>query len=235
MHPENTRRHARPLRRLFDRFMAAGKGPWGMPLFTSLKSTHKRHDLSFLGTITRFANQSECLTSRMNLASSNLASSSPMACRLGYENLRNACLTGLKPGMILRLCSARSLRMPTYLMGARQKYPNFRGENHVMRLQAWRPAVFSMETILEESSGWTWNLTTSSPGLKDIDFKCLARMTSSRSTFVRSLDNSSAAKASDYASIARDAVLSLVLNDRSRPPLMVIMPFGPGIFSFMYA
>src|SRR3954470_7961174 len=74
-----------------------GKGSFGQALLRSLKSMHMRQDLSFFGTITRFASQSGCFISLMNPASNSLASSSPMAYLLGSEKRRRACLTGLNP------------------------------------------------------------------------------------------------------------------------------------------
>ena len=86
-----------------------GKGSLGQALLRSLKLTHGRQDLSFFGTITRFASQFGCLISLMNPASSSLASSSPMACHLCSEKRLRVYLTGLYRFSILRLCSA-SLR-----------------------------------------------------------------------------------------------------------------------------
>ena len=50
-----------------------GKGSFGQALLRSLKSTHRRKDLSFFGTITRFASQSGCFISLMNPASNSLS------------------------------------------------------------------------------------------------------------------------------------------------------------------
>ena len=106
-----------------------GKGSFGQALLRSLKSTHKRLDLSFFGTITRFASQSECFISLMNQASSNLASSSPIACRLGSEKRRSVCLTGLYPFNILRLCSANLRGIPGISEGCQANISQFLHRN----------------------------------------------------------------------------------------------------------
>ena len=74
----------------------------------------------------------------------------------------------------------------------------------------------------------------SSAGLKDVDFCLLSRMTSSLSTVEQSAVNSSAARASDNASRASDAVLFSAHRALSGSLITVIIPFGPGILSFMY-
>src|SRR5512132_3754101 len=102
-----------------------GKGSLGQALLRSLKSTHRRQDLSFFGTITRFASQSGCFISLMNPASSSLASSSPMACRLGSEKRLRVCLTGLYTFSILRLCSASLHGMPDMSEGCQEKMSQF--------------------------------------------------------------------------------------------------------------
>ena len=61
-----------------------GKGSLGQALLRSLKSTHRRQDLSFFGTITRFASQSGCIIFLMNPASISLASSSPNSLTFGF-------------------------------------------------------------------------------------------------------------------------------------------------------
>ena len=91
----------------------------------TLKSTHKRQDLSFFGTITRFASQSGCLISLMNPASSSLASSSPLAYLLGTEKRRRACLTGLNPFRMFRLCSASLRGIPGMFEGCQEKMSQF--------------------------------------------------------------------------------------------------------------
>ena len=89
----------------------------------------RRQDLSFFGTITRFASQSGCFISLMNPASNNLASSSPMACLLGSEKCRRACLTGLNPFRILRLCSASLRGIPGMSEGCQANMSQFSRRN----------------------------------------------------------------------------------------------------------
>ena len=101
------------------------------------------------GTITRLASQSGCFISLMNPASKSLASSSPIACLLGSENSRRACLTGLNPFRIFRLCSAACVGFLACLKGARQKCPNFPEGILVVRLlhqdlivPQWMPSLW---------------------------------------------------------------------------------------------
>ena len=65
----------------------------------------------------------------MNQASSSLASSSPMACRLGYEKRRRVCLTGLYPFSMFRLCSASLLGIPGISEGCQAKMSQFSRKN----------------------------------------------------------------------------------------------------------
>ena len=85
--------------------------------------------ISFFGTITRFASQSGCFISLMNPASSNLASSSPMACRLGYEKRRRVCLTGLYPFSMFRLCLASLHGIPGMSKGCQANMSQFSRRN----------------------------------------------------------------------------------------------------------
>ena len=64
-----------------------------------------------------------------------------------------------------------------------------------------------MEAVFVGSVGWTWNLTISSAGLKEVDLDLLSSITSSLSTVERIVVNSSAERASDNASRASAAVL----------------------------
>ena len=64
-----------------------------------------------------------------------------------------------------------------------------------------------MEAVLLGSVGWTWNLTISSAGLKEVDLDLLSSTTSSLFTVERSAVSSSATRASDSASRASVAVL----------------------------
>ena len=81
------------------------------------------------GTITRLASQSGCLISLMNPASKSLASSSPISCLLGSENRRRACLTGLNPFRIFRLCSASLRGIPGMSEGCQAKMSQFSRRN----------------------------------------------------------------------------------------------------------
>ena len=184
-----------------------GEGTRGASLLRSLKSTHRRQDLSFFGTITKFASQSGCLISLMNPASSSLASSSPIACRLGFENRLRVCLIGLYPFSMLRLCSANPRGMPGMSDGCQAKMSQFsRKKSHSVASVAGLNCV-PMEAVFMGSVGWTWNLTISSAGLNEVDLGHLSSITSSLSTVERSVVNSSAARASDNASRASVAVL----------------------------
>src|SRR4051812_21971435 len=64
--------------------------------------------VSFLGTSTGLAIRVAFFVSRMNCASSSRLTSSPIALRLGSENRRNACFTGLVFGLMRRACYANS-------------------------------------------------------------------------------------------------------------------------------
>ena len=91
-----------------------------------------------------------------------------------------------------------------------------------------------MDVVFLGSVGWTWNLTISSAGLKEVDLGHLSRTTSSLSTMERSAVYSSAARASDNASRAKDAVLFSARSAMSGSLARVIIPLGLGILSFMY-
>ena len=84
------------------------------------------------------------------------------------------------------------------------------------------------------SVGWTWNLTISSAGLKEVDLDLLSSITSSLFTVERSVVSSSAARASDSASQANAAVLFSARNAMFGSLARVMVPLGPGILSFMY-
>ena len=106
-----------------------GNGSLGQALLKSLKLMHGRQDLSFFGTITTFASQSGCFISLMNPASSNLASSSPMACHLGSEKRCSVCLTGLYPFNMLRPCSANLRGIPGISEGCQANISQFLRRN----------------------------------------------------------------------------------------------------------
>ena len=131
----------------------------GQALLRSLKSTHRRQDLSFFATITRFASQSGCFMSLMNLASNSLASSSPMACLLGSEKRRRACLTGLNPFRILRLCSGSLRGIPGMFEGCEAKMSQFSRRNSRSAASTSGFNCAPMEAVFVGSVGWAWNLT----------------------------------------------------------------------------
>ena len=90
-----------------------------------------------------------------------------------------------------------------------------------------------MDAVFVGSVGWTWNLTISSAGLKEVDLDLLSSITSSLSMVERSVVNSSAARASDslegqcgYFFSARSAMSGSLAR--------VTIPLGLGILSFMY-
>ena len=84
-----------------------------------------------------------------------------------------------------------------------------------------------IDAVFLGSVGWTWNLTISSAGLKEVDLGRLSRITSSLSTVERGAVNSSVARASDNASRARDAVLFSARSAMSGSLARVIIPLGP--------
>ena len=132
-----------------------GKGSLGQALLRSLKPTHRRQDLSFFGTITRFASQSGCFISLMNPASNSLASSSPMACLLGSEKRRRACLTGLNPFRIFKLCLASLRGIPGMSEGCQAKMSQFSRRNSRSAASTLGFNCAPMEAVLLGSVGWT--------------------------------------------------------------------------------
>ena len=179
----------------------------GQALLRSLKSTHRRQDLSFFGTITRFASQSGCFIYLMNSASNNLASSSPIVCLLGSEKRRRVCLTGLNPFRMLRLCSTSLCGILGMSEGCQVKMSQLSRKNAHSAASVVGFSCAPMDAVFVGSVGWTWNLTISSAGLKEVDLGLLLSITSSLSTVERSAVSSSAARASDNASRASAEVL----------------------------
>ena len=143
----------------------------------------------------------------MNPASSNLASSSPIACRLGSEKHRGVCLTVLYPFSMLRLCSASLRGIPGISEGCQANMSQFSRKNARSAASTVGSSYVPMDVVFVESVGWTWNLTISFAGLKEVDLDHLSSITSSLSTVERNAGNSSAARASDNASRAKAAVL----------------------------
>ena len=67
-----------------------------------------------------------------------------------------------------------------------------------------------------------------------MDLDLLSRITSSLSTMDHKVVSSSAARASDSASRAKDAVFFLARRALSGSLEIVMIPLGPGILSFIY-
>ena len=146
-------------------------------------------------------------TSLMNLASKSLASSSPIACLLGSENRRRACLTGLNPFRIFRLCSASLRGIPGISEGCQAKMSQFSRRNSRSAASTSGFNCAPMEAVFLGSVGWTWNLTISSAGLKEVDLDLLSSSTSPLFSVERSTVSSSGARASNSSSRASAAVL----------------------------
>ena len=91
-----------------------------------------------------------------------------------------------------------------------------------------------MDAVFVGSVGWTWNLTISSAGLKEVDLGLLSRITLSLSTVECSAVSSSATRASDNASRASAGVLFSARSAMSGSLARVMIHVGPGILSFMY-
>src|ERR1043165_6253141 len=104
-----------------------GRGKWsfGQTLLIWRKSTQVLQDLSFFGTITRFANHSEWKISLMNPAASNLAISCPIAFLLSEEKRLRDCFTSLAVGSTPNLFSANSLGVPGISDGFHAKMSQF--------------------------------------------------------------------------------------------------------------
>ena len=137
----------------------------------------------------------------MNPASNSFASSSPMACLLGSEKRRRACLTGLNPVWIFKLCSASLRGIPGMSEECQAKMSQFSCRNSRSAASTSEFNCAPMEAVLLGSIGWTWNLTISSAGLKEVDLDLLSSITSSLSTVERSPVSSSATRApSSYTS-----------------------------------
>ena len=132
-----------------------GEGILRAGLIEVLESMHRCQDLSFFGTITRFASQSGCFISLMNPASISLASSSPIACLLGSEKCRRACLTGLNPFRIFKLCSASLRGIPGMSEGCQAKMSQFSRRNSRSAVSASGFSRAPIEAVLLGSVGWT--------------------------------------------------------------------------------
>ena len=123
------------------------------------------------------------------------------------ENRRSVCFTGLNPLIILRLCSVGLRGMSGMSEGCQAKISQFSRRN-VRRAASIAGSSYAMiDAILLGSVRCTWNFTIYSAGLKEVDLDLLSKITSSLSTVDHRVVNSSAARASDNASRAKDAVL----------------------------
>ena len=145
--------------------------------------------------------------SLMNPASNSLASSSPIAYLLGSKKRRRACLTGLNPVWIFKLCSASLHGIPGMTEGCPVTMSQFSRRNSRNAASTSGFNCAPMEAVLLGSVGWTWNLTISSTGLKEVDLDLLSSITSSLFTVERSVVSSSSARALDSSSRASAAVL----------------------------
>ena len=116
---------------------------------------HRRQDLSFFVTIARFASQSGCFIYLLNPASINLASSSPIAWRLGSEKRRSVCLTGLYPFNILRLCSANLRGIPGISEGCQANMPQFSRRNAHSAASTIGSSCAPMDAVFLGFVGWT--------------------------------------------------------------------------------
>ena len=129
---------------------------------------------------------------------------------------------------------ANSCGIPGISEGCHANISQFSHRNSRNAVSTVWSSCAPIDVVFLGSVGWTWNLTISSAGLKEEDLGHLSRITSSLSIVERSAVNSSAARASDNASRARDAVLFSARSAMSGSLTRVIMPFGPGILSFIY-
>lgn len=135
--------------------LGRGKGSLGHALLRSLKLTQSRQDLSFLGTITRFANHSGCLILRMNPAFGSFASYSSMACRLGSENRHRVCFTSLKPFKMSRLCSSSLREIPRISEGCQANISQFSHRNVLSASSIAGSSYAPMDVVLLGSVGCT--------------------------------------------------------------------------------
>ena len=115
----------------------------------------RRIGVSFFGTSTGLATQVAFFVSRMNLASSSLLTSSPMALRFGSEKRRSDYLTGFALVKIWRECSASSLGIPGMSAGHQAKISQFSRRNSTSALSYAIGKVVDTRTVLDGSVGCT--------------------------------------------------------------------------------
>jgi len=108
---------------------------------------------------------------------------------------------------MLRLCSASLRGIPGISEGCQAKMSQFSRKNARSVASIVGFSCAPVAAIFVESIGWTWNLTISSTCLKEVDLDSLSSIMSSLSTVERNAVNSSAVRALDNASRAREAVL----------------------------
>ena len=115
-----------------------------------------------------------------------------MACLLGSVERHRVCLTGLNPFRMFRLCLASLRGIPGISEGCHAKMSQFSRRKSLSAASTSGFSCAPTEAVFVGSIGWTWNLTISSAGLKEVDLGRLSSITSSLSTMERSAINSSA-------------------------------------------
>src|SRR4051812_28045301 len=122
--------------------------------------------VSFLGTSTGLAIQVSFFVSRMNWALSSRLTSSPIALRLGSENRRSVCFTGLVFGLMRSACSTNSRGIPGMSVGHQAKISHF-SRRKAMRAVACSSGRWAYtRTVFSGSVGCTWWVTVSLSMLK---------------------------------------------------------------------
>ena len=116
-------------------------------------------------------------------------------------------MTGLNPFRIFRLCSASLRGIPGMSEGCQANISQFSRRNSHSAVSTVGSSCAPIDVVFLGSVGWTWNLTISSAGLKEVDLGRLSKITSSLSTMENNAVNSLATRASDNASRESDAVL----------------------------
>ena len=134
---------------------------------------------------------------------------------------------------MFRLCSANLRGIPGMSEGYQAKMSQFSRRNSHSAASTSGFNCAPMEAVFVGSVGWTWNLTISSAGLKEVDLDLLSSITSSLFTVERSAVSSSAARASDRASRANAAVLFSARSAMSGSLARVIVPPGPCNFEIL--
>src|SRR4051812_10524783 len=102
-----------------------------------------------------------------------------MACRLGSEKRRRVYLTGLNPFRMLRLCLPSLHGIPGMSEGCQANMSQFSRKNSRSAASTVGFNCAPMDAVFVGSVGWTWNLTISYVGLKDVDLDLLSSIMSS--------------------------------------------------------